>query len=231
VSRSYYSPDTQRAPRVHELFARIARRYDLLNDIMSAGLHRRWKRRVVTLAGRPSRSLDLCCGTGDVALHLPGTVIGLDFTAEMLHIAAARNGHARWVQADALQLPFPDASFDIITVGYGLRNLADLPAGLAEIHRVLRPGGRLLALDFGKPSSPTWRAIYFAYLRTALPALGWLFYRDAHTYRYVLDSLQHYPAQRGVRALMEQAGFIGCNFEESLFGAMAINTGTRPPTA
>jgi demethylmenaquinone methyltransferase/2-methoxy-6-polyprenyl-1,4-benzoquinol methylase len=215
------------AARVHDLFAAIARRYDLLNDLMSLGLHRRWKRRLVKLAGQPNTVLDLCCGTGDIAQRFSGSVVGVDFTAEMLRVAAARTTSVRWVQADALRLPFPDASFDIVSVGYGLRNLADLETGLREIRRVLRPGGKLLSLDFGKPENWFWRVLYFAHLRFWLPILGRVFAGNAGAYRYILSSLREYSAQRGVKELMERNGFDGCGFEEFAAGAMAINFGTK----
>lgn len=245
-----YSPDDQRAKRVHELFAVIARRYDLLNDVMSLGLHRRWKQRLVTLAtesgnrlgaatkaphgteAAPTLSvLDLCCGTGDIARRLPGRVVGVDFTAEMLRIAATRTTRVHWVCADALQLPFPNASFDVVTIGYGLRNLANLDAGLREILRVLRPGGRLLSLDFGKPSHRLWRALYFAHLRSWAPLLGGLLAGNAAAYAYLLASLEAYPGQRGVQSAMERCGFVECGFEEFWSGAMAINWGRKPPRA
>src|SRR5271154_5404385 len=172
MESKFYQVDEHRAEKVHQLFATIARRYDLLNDIMSAGLHRRWKRRLVELAdvGRVTSHgaasgdaaynahiLDLCCGTGDIALafaHAGADVTGADFTEEMLRVAEARcsrESHSRsfacrkkvsrlqWVRADALGLPFPDDSFDVVSVGYGLRNLADIERGLREILRVLKP--------------------------------------------------------------------------------------------
>ena len=151
VKSKFYSPGVQRAEQVQKLFTTIARRYDLLNDVMTLGLHRHWKHRLVELAGHPGSVLDLCCGTGDIALRFTGHVVGADFTHEMLQVARTRSPHITWTRADALQLPFADASFDVVTVGYGLRNLADLGQGLREVYRVLRPGGKLLALDFGKP--------------------------------------------------------------------------------
>ena len=229
----------QHVEKVRGLFAAIARRYDLLNDLMSLGLHRRWKRRLVKLAGEPGDVLDLCCGTGDIAQRFTGPafaqtdatagtrVVGADFTDEMLRGAASRTTRVRWVRADALCLPFADASFDVVTVGYGLRNLADLDAGLREIHRVLRPGGKLLSLDFGKPESSFWRSLYFAHLRFWLPVLGRIFVGEPEAYRYILTSLQNYPAQRGVKELMERRGFAACGFEEFCAGAMAINFGTK----
>lgn len=227
MNNRYYSSDEQRAAKVCALFTAIARRYDLLNDLMSLGLHRRWKQQLVTLAGQPQATLDLCCGTGDIACRLPGRVVGVDFTAEMLHVAATRSVVVKWIRADALRLPFPDNAFDVVTVGYGLRNLADLEAGLREIHRVLRPGGKMLSLDFGKPESRWLRAAYFAHLRFWLPVLGWFFLRQPAAYGYILASLQHYPAQRGLKPLMEQAGFAGCGFEEFGGGTMAINFGMK----
>jgi demethylmenaquinone methyltransferase / 2-methoxy-6-polyprenyl-1,4-benzoquinol methylase len=215
------------AARVHDLFAAIARRYDLMNDLMSLGLHRRWKQRLVKLAAEPRNVLDLCCGTGDIAQRFTGNVVGVDFTDEMLRIAAARTTRVRWVRADALRLPFADASFDVVTVGYGLRNLADLEAGLREIRRVLRPGGKLLSLDFGKPENNLWRGLYFAHLRFWLPILGRVFAGNANAYGYILASLQAYPAQRGVKELMERSGFCDSGFEEFCAGAMAINFGRK----
>jgi len=230
MANRYYSAGEERAEKVRALFAGIARRYDFLNDLMSLGLHRRWRRRLIALAGQPSRVLDLCCGTGSIAQRLPGCVVGVDFTAEMLQIAAAHSRRAHWVCADALRLPFPDNSFDVVTVGYGLRNLADLDAGLREIRRVLRPGGRLLSLDFGKPENRFWRSLYFAHLRFWLPVLGRVFAGNAEAYGYILASLQAYPAQLGLKEQMQQNGFTDCGFEEFVFGAMAINWGQKPPT-
>jgi len=238
VPSKFYQPDEHRAEKVHELFATIARRYDVLNDIMSAGLHRRWKRRLVELAGDSRNVLDLCCGTGDIALcflraHPRAEIVGADFTAEMLRVAQARSTPplhhtVAWLQADALHLPFPDNSFDVVSVGYGLRNLADINVGLHEIHRVLRPGGKFLSLDFGKPESPALRRAYFAYLRIVLPILGRVYCGDPDTHGYILVSLQDYPAQRGIKTLMESGGFTNCGFEEYIGGTMALNFGGKP---
>jgi demethylmenaquinone methyltransferase/2-methoxy-6-polyprenyl-1,4-benzoquinol methylase len=247
VNNRFYSPGEQRAAQVQKLFAAIARRYDLLNDVLSVGLHRCWKRRLVKLAGRPRAALDLCCGTGDIALRFTGNVVGADFSEEMLRVAKARCSRApardttkpragsrlqiQWIQADAVRLPFADDSFDVVVVGYGLRNLADLPGGLREIWRVLRPGGQLLSLDFGKPECGVWRRLYFAHLRFWVPVLGWMIGGERDAYAYILTSLENYPAQRGVQQLMEKCGFIECGFEGLLGGAMAINLGRKPATA
>lgn len=242
VSSQYYQPGDARAAQVRRLFAAIARRYDRLNDVLSLGLHRRWKRRLVAASvadARPAgrrddghekpRVLDLCCGTGDIAGRFAGHVVGTDFSAEMLQVAqASRRGNIRWVQADALRLPFADGSFDVVSVGYGLRNLADLSAGLREIHRVLRPGGKLLSLDFGKPAGAFYRRLYFAHLRFWVPVLGWLLAGNRAAYAYILPSLENYPGQRGVKTAMAEAGFVTCQFEEFCGGAMAINHGMKP---
>lgn len=232
MKSKFYSPDAQRAAKVNELFAAIARRYDLLNDLMSVGLHRYWKRRLVQMAGQPRDALDVCCGTGDIATRLRCRVVGVDFTDEMLRVAAQRCSRAcqarlQWVRGDVLRLPFADASFDIVSVGYGLRNLADIEAGLREMLRVLRPGGKMLSLDFGKPESPALRRMYFGYLQTVLPVLGRVFCGDPDTHGYILASLADYPAQRGIQSEMEIAGFENCGFEEYLGGTMAINFGSK----
>jgi len=228
VQSKFYRPNEHRAEKVHKLFATIAHRYDLLNDIMSAGLHRRWKHRLVELAGAPRDVLDLCCGTGDLAMMFRARVVGVDFTAEMLRVGATRTQRVRWVQADALRLPFSENSFDVVSVGYGLRNLADLERGVLEILRVLRPSGKMLSLDFGKPSSAVLRSLYFGYLRTVLPVLGRLYCGDPDTHGYILASLTDYPAQQGIKALMQQCGYRDCGFEEFFGGAMAINFGSNP---
>jgi demethylmenaquinone methyltransferase/2-methoxy-6-polyprenyl-1,4-benzoquinol methylase len=149
---------------------------------------------------------------------------------EMLLVAQTRKPTGIWLQGDGLQLPFTDNSFEAVTVGYGLRNLANIERGLAEILRVLRPGGKLLSLDFGKPSNPVLRKMFFAHLRFHLPLIGRLSCGDSDAYSYILASLEAYPAQRGVKAMMEEAGYRDCGFEEFLGGTMAINYGTKPTT-
>jgi demethylmenaquinone methyltransferase/2-methoxy-6-polyprenyl-1,4-benzoquinol methylase len=252
VSNVFYSPGAQRAAKVNDLFAAIARRYDLLNDLQSFGLHRRWKRRVVELAAVQSgnRALDLCCGTGDLALALArrgAEVTGLDFSPAMLEIAEARRQrnfksqisnlksqiqsairNPQFIPGDALQIPFPDASFDIVTVGYGLRNLTSWEKGLGEMHRVAKPGARLVVLDFGKPANALWRGIYFAHLKCAVPLLGWLFCGNADAYAYILESLKQYPAQPAVAAKMRELKLVNVRVINLLGGAMAINYGEKP---
>jgi demethylmenaquinone methyltransferase/2-methoxy-6-polyprenyl-1,4-benzoquinol methylase len=230
VSNAFYAPGEQRAAKVGDLFAAIARRYDLINDLQSFGLHRRWKRRVVELAAvTPGvRALDLCCGTGDLALALArrgARVTGLDFSAPMLAVAERRKSGSNpvFLQGDALQIPFPDDSFDIVTMGYGLRNLSSWEAGLAEMRRVARPGGRIIILELGKPANALWRALYFTHLRCSVPLTGWVFCGNARAYAYILESLKHYPAQLAVAAKMRELNFTRVRVINLLGGAMAIN--------
>jgi demethylmenaquinone methyltransferase/2-methoxy-6-polyprenyl-1,4-benzoquinol methylase len=235
MANKYYAAGEQRADRVNDLFATIAPRYDLINDLQSFGLHRLWKRRLVRVAqvSQGDHALDLCCGTGDVAFALAragAKVIGLDFSEPMLDVARRRAaaGHSvRFLQGDALAVPFSENSFDAVTISYGLRNLSDWRAGLREMWRVARPGGRVLVLDFGKPASALWRRLYFAYLRACVPLLGRLFFRDAETHGYILESLQHYPAQQGVAAGMRELGFSESRVVELLGGVMSINVGIK----
>ena len=258
MANRFYSPGDQRAAKVNALFAAIASRYDLINDLQSFGLHRRWKRRVVELATvrHGDRALDLCCGTGDLALalaHRGAEVVGLDFTAPMLAVAKERIQHSafsvqkedpqptilaapkrsggernpQFVRGDAQQIPFDDAVFDIITVGYGLRNLANWKTGLSEMMRVARPGARLLVLDFGRPDHVLWRTVYFGYLKLFVPLLGLVFCGNAGAYAYILESLRHYPAQRGVAVHMGELGLANVRIVNFLAGAMSINYGEK----
>jgi len=263
-SSKYYEAGEARASRVEALFARIAPRYDLINDLQSAGLHRLWKRRLVRLAEVPDggRALDLCCGTGDVVRALAraypraASIAGLDFTMPMLQVALHRGREAPdpgkdaaqgrpagpqggpdtplpapgaagtrvgYVRADALRIPAPDASFDRVTIAYGLRNVADLRACLAEVRRVLRPGGRFVSLEFGKPPNGAIAGAYFAYLRVVVPLFGRLFFGDPDTHGYILDSLRRYPSQQEVAGMLREAGFSRVRVENPLLGIMGIH--------
>jgi demethylmenaquinone methyltransferase / 2-methoxy-6-polyprenyl-1,4-benzoquinol methylase len=240
VSNTFYAPGEQRAAKVNDLFARIARRYDFINDLQSFGLHRLWKRRVAKLAAvEPgNRALDLCCGTGDISFALAqrgAETTGLDFSPQMLEVAAGRQRHfksqtanLKFLQGDAQQLPFPGNSFDIIIVGYGLRNLTSWERGLDEMFRVAKPGARLIVLDFGKPANALWRAVYFAHLKMSVPLIGLLFCGNASAYAYILESLKHYPAQLAVAEKMRGLKLANVRVINLLGGAMAINYGEKP---
>lgn len=239
MTNEFYNPGAERAAQVNRLFATIASRYDVINDVQSLGLHRWWKRRLAKLARvKPGdRAIDLCCGTGDISFALArrgAEVVGLDFSKEMLAVAGQRLsqaacGNPQFIQGDAQNLPFPNESFDIVTVGYGLRNLASWQKGLAEMLRVAKPGARLLVLDFGKPDNSVWRALYFGYLRLCVPLFGLIFCGKASAYAYILESLKHYPAQRGVATEMRAQGLVNVRVENILGGAMSINFGEKPP--
>ncbi|MEK7780724.1 MAG: bifunctional demethylmenaquinone methyltransferase/2-methoxy-6-polyprenyl-1,4-benzoquinol methylase UbiE [Verrucomicrobiota bacterium] len=241
MGNEFYNPGEQRAAQVNRLFATIAPRYDFINDLQSLGLHRRWKRQLAQLAQvKPGdRALDLCCGTGDISFALAkcgAVVTGLDFSKEMLAVAETRGKNPQsaihnpqFIQGDAQQLLFADQSFDVVTVGYGLRNLTSWETGIREMVRVAKPGARLLVLDFGKPANALWRALYFGYLRLCVPVFGLLFCGKASAYAYILESLKHYPAQRGVESKMREAGLVNVRVENILGGAMSINFGQKPP--
>jgi demethylmenaquinone methyltransferase/2-methoxy-6-polyprenyl-1,4-benzoquinol methylase len=237
MSNKYYEAGQRRAERVQDLFAAVAPRYDLINDLQSFGLHRVWKRRLLRMANprQGEKALDICCGTGDVAFALAAhgcNVIGLDFSEPMLAVARRRASPAlenapRFLQGDAQALPFRENTFDIVTVSYGLRNLSAWERGLSEMLRVARPGGRIFVLDFGKPDNPLWRSLYFSYLRWCVPVFGKLFCGDSQTHAYILESLRHYPAQHGVAAEMKRKACLGVQVVHLLGGIMSINSGQK----
>jgi demethylmenaquinone methyltransferase/2-methoxy-6-polyprenyl-1,4-benzoquinol methylase len=217
---------------VRRLFHTIAGRYDVITRLLSYGQDRRWKTRLADLAGVADgvAALDLACGTGDIAFELArrgAAVTGLDLTLRMLQLARAKPGapgRVRFVTGDMMALPFPDRSFDLVTTGYGIRNVPRIEPAIAEIRRVLRPGGVLLSLDFNRPSNGLVRAIYLGYLTVVGSALGWVLHRDPDTYRYIPESIRRYPGADGVAALLAREGFDDCRVVRLLGGLMAINT-------
>ncbi|MEO5677983.1 MAG: ubiquinone/menaquinone biosynthesis methyltransferase [Usitatibacter sp.] len=230
------SPDSK-SRYVRRLFSTIADRYDLITNLLSFGLDRRWKQRLVALAQvQPgTRALDLACGTGDIALALAAagaTVIGLDITHRMLVLAKQKASPEpapgpSWVTADMMALPFADQSFDAVTTGYGLRNVPEISTSLAEIRRVLAPGGLVLSLDFNRPEHPLVRFVYLAYLTVVGSALGFVLHGDPDTYRYIPESIRRYPGARGVVALMQQEGFAHATWQPVLGGFMAIHAARK----
>ena len=233
------APDTkQRYTR--RLFATIADRYDLITVLLSYGRDRAWKRRLVSMsaAGPQTRALDLACGTGDIAFALAdrgAAVVGLDVTLRMIQLArqkaAVRGGPALpFIVGDMMTLPFSDASFDLITTGYGIRNVPQIRPAIGEIRRVLRPGGLMLSLDFDRPANPLIRGVYVTYLTIVGSALGWVLHRDPDTYRYIPASIVTYPGASRVASMMEEQGFEACRVLPVLGGLMAINVGIRSAT-
>jgi demethylmenaquinone methyltransferase/2-methoxy-6-polyprenyl-1,4-benzoquinol methylase len=221
---------------VRSLFGRIAARYDLTNDVMSLGRHRAWKRFAVGLADiRPGHVvLDLAAGTGDFAIRAAKTtgavVVAGDLTWEMLATGRERRNASavRWMQCDATHLPFADGTIDRVLVGYGLRNFPDLGWCIGEIRRCLAPGGKLVALDFGRARPPWLDHFYLRYLDLSTAIAGWVLHRNVEAYRYIPESLRQYPAQRGVTEIMQRHGFVRCGHIDLVFGAMAINFGQAP---
>ena len=230
------TPDGKRRV-VRAIFATIADRYDFITVVLSYGQDRRWKRRLIDLAApRPgARALDLATGTGDLAFALAARgarVVGLDITLRMIQLArdkAARGAQpgAAFLVGDMIALPFAAGAFDIVTTGYGLRNVPNLAAAIDEIGRVLSPGGQLLSLDFNRPSSRVVRACYLAYLTLVGGALGWALHRDADTYRYIPASIRQYPGAEAVARMFESRGFTGVRWYPILGGLMTIHHATR----
>ena len=225
-----------KAAYVRRLFATIADRYDLITVVLSFGLDRRWKRRVIRLAapGPSDRVLDLACGTGDLALLAAdrgARVVGLDLVPAMIGKARQRDAgrRTRLLAGDMQALPFPDGAFDLVTVGYGLRNVSDLDRALAEIRRVLRPGGRLVSLDFTRPRQPALWAAYRSYLTVVGAALGWLLHRDPDTYRYIPESLRTFPHADALVERLRRHGFVDAGWRRVLGGLLAIHLAVRGP--
>ena len=232
---SLSTPDGKRR-YVRRLFATIADRYDFITRFLSYGQDRRWKERLVELAAvsPDDRVLDLACGTGDILCRAaPGAkrAVGLDVTYRMLQLArvrAARAGpHVDWLCGDMTALPFGAAQFTVVTTGYGLRNVPDLGVAVAEIYRVLVPGGRLLSLDFNRPENSFVRAVYLAYLTAVGSALGLVLHRDPDTYRYIPESICNYPGAHGVARLLVQHGFSDVRVIPVLGGLMAIHVARK----
>jgi len=219
------------------MFDRISGRYDLLNSVMTAGLHHRWRQRAAERAElQPGdAALDVCCGTGDLTLELAGRVspgghaIGCDFSEPMLDLAREKAsergaGGARFEWADALKLPYDDGRFDAVTVGFGVRNLSDLDAGLAELSRVLRPGGRLVVLEITQPTRPPLSIFYSLWFDRVVPVLGRLA-GDPEAYSYLPESVRSFPGPRGLAEKMDAAGLGRIRWTVLAGGIIAIHSG------
>jgi demethylmenaquinone methyltransferase/2-methoxy-6-polyprenyl-1,4-benzoquinol methylase len=225
---------------VRAMFARVAHRYDLANHLLSFNLDRRWRARVVRRAGRilqqeGARVLDICCGTGDLALALSqassGVVMGCDFCHPMLVAARGKSARRRagiaLFEADALRLPFGDASLDLITVAFGFRNLANYEAGLTEMRRVLRPGGMAAILEFSRPPNRLFAGLYHFYSRRILPWIGGALSGSRDAYRYLPESVGKFPTAPELAEDMRRAGFANVSFEYLTGGIVALHLGER----
>lgn len=223
------------------MFASIAARYDLLNHLLSGNVDKRWRRLVVqtlsaTLADREARILDVACGTGDLSLTLlqsgHAQIVGIDFCRPMLDIAATKAARSssimRFVEGDALELPFADRSFEAATIAFGLRNLTSVEAGIKELLRVLKPGGKVAVLEFSKPKAPVLSSIFKFYFTKLLPKLGGLISGSKSAYQYLPDSVSRFPDQLELASLMKEAGFENISFRNLTWGIAALHLGTRP---
>ena len=234
-------PVEEKKKLVGQVFSSVARQYDLMNDLMSLGIHRVWKRYFVGTSGvkRGDRVLDLAGGTGDIAALLhervgeTGSVVLGDINAAMLSVGRDRltdRGLVRgleYVHLNAEALPFPDASFDLVTIAFGLRNVTEKANALREMHRVLKVGGRALVLEFSQVKPEWFRPVYDFHSFKVLPRLGQLFANDADSYQYLAESIRKHPPQDELKAMMETAGFVRCEYRNLSAGIVAIHSGYR----
>jgi demethylmenaquinone methyltransferase/2-methoxy-6-polyprenyl-1,4-benzoquinol methylase len=234
-------PRADKAQRVRAVFDSVASRYDLMNDLMSGGAHRLWKKFALSLTGLKvgDRVLDVAGGTGDLAVGLAqqvgrsGLVVLTDINAAMLNagrdrlVDAGLVGNVLYAQADAERLPFPDESFDCVTIGFGLRNATDKARALAAMRRVLKVGGQLLVLEFSKPVNPTLASLYDGYSFRLLPLLGRAVAGDADSYRYLAESIRRHPDQETLLAMLRAAGLEQCRYHNLLGGIVAVHRGYR----
>ena len=234
-------PVGEKQKLVGQVFSSVARNYDRMNDLMSLGIHRVWKRYFVATAQvKPGdRVLDLAGGTGDIAALLrdrvgaEGELVLGDINGEMLKVGRDRmtdRGHVRgfeYVQCNAEALPFPDASFDLVTIAFGLRNVTDKDAALREMHRVLKVGGQARVLEFSEVTAGWFKPVYDFHSFNILPKLGQLFANDADSYRYLAESIRKHPPQAALKGMMQAAGFDRCDYRNLSAGIVAIHTGYR----
>ena len=230
-----------KAGLVAEVFDSVAARYDVMNDLMSAGIHRLWKRFTIELSGvrKGNAVLDIAGGTGDLAARFAeivgpaGRVVLADINGAMLEVGrdklldTGRQGNIKFVQADAQDLPFPDDSFDCVTIAFGLRNVTDKDKALRSMLRVLKPGGRLLVLEFSKPANPLLSRAYDTYSFRVLPFMGKLVANDSESYQYLAESIRMHPDQETLKDMMEDAGFSRCEYHDMTGGIVALHKGIK----
>lgn len=233
---------SQKANQVADVFHSVASKYDLMNDLMSMGIHRLWKRFTIELSGvRPGNQvLDIAGGTGDLTMKFSdlvggnGRVVLADINASMLEVGRDRlldrgyAGNIEYVQADAEHLPFPDNTFNVVSIAFGLRNVTDKDQALRDMTRVLKPGGKVMVLEFSKPTNPLLSKAYDTYSFSALPLMGRLFAGDSESYRYLAESIRMHPDQDTLKAMMEDAGLVNCRYYNMTGGIVALHVGTKP---
>lgn len=234
-------PENEKANLVAEVFRSVAPKYDLMNDLMSMGMHRLWKRFAITQAAlRPGQQvLDVASGTGDLAKAFAkivgptGKVIMTDINEAMLQVGRERLedagivGNLECVLADAEKLPFPDNHVDLVTISFGLRNVTDKAAALKSMYRVLKPGGKLLILEFSKPPSPLLNKLYDLYSFNVIPKMGELVTNDKDSYQYLVESIRMHPDQETLKGMMEEAGFEDVGYFNLNGGIVALHKGYK----
>jgi len=234
-------PVGEKAKRVADVFHSVADNYDIMNDVMSLGVHRIWKRFTLSQTGLRAgqKVLDLAGGTGDLAMKMAGMVgpsgqvVLSDINGSMLRRGRERltdngvAGNIEYVQANAECLPFPDNTFDCITIAFGLRNVTDKDKALRSMYRILKPGGRLLVLEFSKPVVPGLAPIYDAYSFKLLPLMGKLIAKDADSYQYLAESIRMHPDQQTLKGMMEEAGFSKAKYHNLSGGIVALHKGFK----
>lgn len=232
---------TQKVNMVKDVFQSVAAKYDIMNDLMSLGIHRLWKRYTIDCSGVRAghKVLDLAGGTGDLTAKFSrivgdkGHVILADINDAMLKVGRDKLrdmgivGNVDYVQANAEELPFPDNTFDIITIAFGLRNVTDKDKALASMYRVLKPGGRLLVLEFSKPSNELLSKVYDTYSFHLLPKIGQLVANDANSYQYLAESIRMHPAQEVLKEMMEAVGFEQTTYQNLTGGIVALHRGFK----
>jgi demethylmenaquinone methyltransferase/2-methoxy-6-polyprenyl-1,4-benzoquinol methylase len=228
--------------KVAEVFHSVAAKYDVMNDLMSFGVHRLWKRFTMEFTGvrKGDTVLDIAGGTGDLTMKFSdlvgpeGKVVLADINDSMLKVGRDRlldkgySGNIECVQANAECLPFEDNSFDVVTMAFGLRNVTDKDQALREFNRVLKPGGRLLVLEFSKTSNPLLKKAYDLYSFTALPFMGKLITNDSESYRYLAESIRMHPGQEELKTMFQNAGFANCEYHNLTGGIVALHKGIKP---
>ncbi|MBV0934309.1 bifunctional demethylmenaquinone methyltransferase/2-methoxy-6-polyprenyl-1,4-benzoquinol methylase UbiE [Marinobacterium weihaiense] len=235
-------PVEEKVKRVADVFHSVAGKYDLMNDLMSGGVHRLWKRITIDQSGvrRGHKVLDIAGGTGDLTRKFArmvgpeGKVVLADINDSMLKVGRDKllnsgvAGNVEYVQANAECLPFEDNTFDVITIAFGLRNVTDQNAAIASMLRVLKPGGKLMILEFSKTDNPALTKLYDFYSFNILPQMGKVIAGDADSYRYLAESIRKHPDQDTLKGMMEQAGFVNCRYQNMTGGIVALHTGIKP---
>ena len=235
-------PRDDKVKHVAEVFHSVATKYDVMNDLMSAGIHRIWKKLTIEQSGARAgmKVLDIAGGTGDLTLKFSrivgstGQVTLADINDSMLKVGRDKLtdkgavANIKFVQANAESLPFPDNYFDIITIAFGLRNVTDKDAALRSMQRVLKPGGKVMVLEFSKTDNPLLSSIYDVYSFNILPKIGQVIAGDADSYKYLAESIRMHPDQETLKSMMQDADFVNCKYQNMTGGIVALHTGIKP---